>query len=258
MRPNYINRHIDRELEAWASSDVRKCLLLRGARQVGKSSSVRKLGEKFEFFLEITFEKDDDARNLFEKAGNLQPQELCNKLSLMKDTLIVPGKTLLFLDEIQSSLCVISSLRFFYEDYPELHVVAAGSLLEFAMEELPSFGVRRIRSLFMYPFSVSEFLSANGNNLLLDAIKNASPHYPLDDLMISLRSDFAKYKHRILMLQISTVFDCVVKQAGKKFVYSRSGQDYSRYQIKQALEMLIMAGLVIPVIHSTNTVLLAA
>ena len=292
MKSKYLNRQIDSELEAWALSNDRKCLLLRGARQVGKSSSVRKLGKKFEFFLEINFEKDDDARNLFEMAGNLQPQELCKKLSLMKETPIVPGKTLLFLDEIQSSLRVISSLRFFYEDYPELHVVAAGSLLEFALEELPSFGVGRIRSLFMYPFSFAEFLSANGNNMLLDAIKNATPHQPLDDtihrkaldflrifliiggmpevvatyvakkdlyqcqfvlddLMTALRSDFAKYKSRIPVLQISTVFDSVVKQAGKKFVYTRSGQDYSRYQIKQALEMLIMAGLVIPVIHTS-------
>ena len=67
--------------------------------------------------------------------------------------------------------------------------------------------------------------------------------FVLDDLMIALRSDFAKYKRRIPTLQISTVFDSVVKQAGKKFVYSRAGQDYSHYQIKQALEMLIMAGL---------------
>ena len=292
MKSNYINRHIDSELEEWASSNVRKCLLLRGARQVGKSSSVRKLGEKFEFFLEINFEKDDDVRNLFETAGSLQPQELCNKLSLLKGTPIVPGKTLLFFDEIQSSLRAISSLRFFYEDYPELHVVAAGSLLEFAVEELPSFGVGRIRSLFMYPFSFSEFLAANGKGLLLDAIKNATPHQPLDetihrkvleylrifliiggmpevvatyvaekdlyrcqfvldDLMIALRSDFAKYKRRVPTLQISTVFDNVVKQAGKKFVYSTSGQDYSRYQIKQALEMLKMAGLVIPVVHTS-------
>ena len=292
MKNKYINRKIDSELESWASSNVRKCLLLRGARQVGKSSSVRKLGEKFEFFLEINFEQDDDARNLFETAGSLQPRELCNKLSLLKGTPIVPGKTLLFLDEIQSSLRVISSLRFFYEDYPELHVVAAGSLLEFALEELPSFGVGRIRSLFMYPFSFSEFLSANGMGMLLNAIQNASPHQPLDDtihrkaleylrifliiggmpevvatyvtekdmykcqfvlddLMIALRSDFAKYKRRIATLQISTVFDSVVKQAGKKFVYSRSGQDYSHYQIKQALEMLKMAGLVIPVVHTS-------
>jgi predicted AAA+ superfamily ATPase len=212
----------------------------------------------------------------------------------MKETPIEPGKTLLFLDEIQSCLPAISSLRFFYEDYPELHVIAAGSLLEFALAELPSFGVGRIRSLFMYPFSFSEFLDACDNNLLLDAIANATPDAPLDniihqkalellrifliiggmpeviatylsekemfkcqfaldDLMITLRADFEKYKQRIPSLQISSVFDSVVKQAGKKFVFSKVGQEFSHYQLKQALEMLKMAGLVIPVVHTSAT-----
>jgi len=287
----YINRQIDRELNDWATSKKRKPLLLRGARQVGKSSSVRKLGEKFEQFLEVNFEKDDEVRFLFKTASSLNPQELCNKLSVMKGIPILPGKTLLFFDEIQSCLRAISSLRYFYEDYPELHVIAAGSLLEFALEELPSFGVGRIRSMFMFPFSFFEFLSACNNPLLLDAIRHATPDNPLDiaihrkaleylrtfliiggmpevvatyvadnslyncqivldDIMISLRTDFAKYKRRIPSLQISTVFDSVVLQAGNKFVYSKSGQDFSHYQIKQALEMLIMAGLVIPVVHT--------
>jgi predicted AAA+ superfamily ATPase len=292
MKKIYSTRHIDIELEKWALSSDRKPLLLRGARQVGKSSSIRKLGERFDHFLEINFEKDHAVRNLFETASGLHPQELCNKLSLLTETPIVPGKTLLFFDEIQSSLRVISSLRFFYEDYPELHVVAAGSLLEFALEELASFGVGRIRSMFMYPFSFSEFLTACGNDMLLSAIENATPDKPLDDvihhkaldllrifiiiggmpevvatyvaerdifkcqfvlddLMVSLRADFAKYKQRTPTLQISTVFDSVVRQAGKKFVYSQSVQEYSHYQIKNALEMLKMAGLVIPVVHTS-------
>jgi predicted AAA+ superfamily ATPase len=294
MKKTYINRLIDNELINWTSSLNRKPLLLRGARQVGKSSSVRKLGEKFDFFLEINFEKDKEVRNLFETARNLQPQELCNKLSVLKEVPIIPGKTLLFFDEIQSSLPAISALRFFYEDYPELHIIAAGSLLEFALQELSSFGVGRIRSLFMYPFSFSEFLSANGNNRLLAAIENSSPDNPLDDLihrraldelrifliiggmpevvatyvdekemykcqfvlddlMTTLRADFAKYKQRTPTLQISTVFDSVVRQAGKKFVFSKTSQEYSLYQIKQALELLKMAGLVIPVVHTSAT-----
>ena len=292
IKMEYYNRHIDKELEQWALSRGRKPLLLRGARQVGKSSSVRKLGEKFEYFLEINFEKDNDMLELFETAGSLHPQTLCNKISLLKETPIIPGKTLLFLDEIQSSLRAISSLRFFYEDYPDLHIIAAGSLLEFALEELPSFGVGRIRSLFMYPFSFSEFLSANGNKMLLDAIENATPECPLDDaihrkaleflrvfliiggmpetvatyikendlfkcqfilddLMVTLRSDFAKYKRRIPSLQISTAFESVVKQAGKKFIFSVVGQEYSFYQIKQALELLKKADLVISVVHTS-------
>jgi len=292
FKMEYYKRHIDKELEDWALSRVRKPFLLRGARQVGKSSSVRKLGEKFEYFLEINFEKEDDMFELFETAGSLHPQILCNKISLLKETPIIPGKTLLFLDEIQSSPRAISSLRFFYEDYPDLHVIAAGSLLEFALEELPSFGVGRIRSLFMYPFSFSEFLSASGNKMLLEAIENATPECPLDDaihrkaleflrifliiggmpetiatymmetdlykcqfvlddLMVTLRSDFAKYKRRIPSLQISTAFDSVVKQTGKKFIFSIVGQEYSFYQIKQALELMKKADLVIPVVHTS-------
>jgi predicted AAA+ superfamily ATPase len=292
MKKKYINRFIDSELIKWRESADRKPLLLRGARQVGKSSSIRKLGENFEYFLEINFEKDRDVRALFETSGSLQPQTLCNKLSAIKEIPIVPGKTLLFFDEIQSSLSAISSLRFFYEDYPELHVVAAGSLLEFALEGLPSFGVGRVRSMFMYPFSFYEFLKACGKELLLSTIENATPDKPLDnvihqraleifrifliiggmpevvsaylsenemfkcqsvldDLMITLRADFEKYKQRVPALQISTVFDSVVKQAGKKFVFSKTGQEFSHYQIKQALEMLKMAGLVIPVIHTS-------
>ena len=77
--------------------------------------------------------------------------------------------------------------------------------------------------------------------------------FVLDDLMVSLRTDFTKYKRRIPTLQISTVFDSVVKQAGKKFAFSISGNDYSHYQIKQALELLKMAGLVIPVVHTSAT-----
>ena len=290
----YINRQIDKELKSWAASKSRKPLLLRGARQVGKSSSVRMLSKKFDYYLEVNFEKDKNIRELFAAADSLQPQALCAKLSLLKETPIVPGKTLLFFDEIQGSLPAISSLRFFYEDYPALHVVAAGSLLEFALEELPSFGVGRIRSLFMHPFSFFEFLTACRKGLLLEAIKKATPENPLDDvvhrkaveylrtfliiggmpevvstyvagndlhkcqlvlddLMTTLRSDFVKYKKRIPALQISAIFDSVVKQAGKKFAFSSASQEYSHYQIKQALEMLKMAGLVIPVVHTSAT-----
>lgn len=96
---------------------------------------------------------------------------------------IVPGETLLFIDEIQDCVSAIMSLRYFKEDYPELHVIAAGSLLEFALEELPSFGVGRIRSLYMYPFSFSEFMNAQGLHLHAEAIKKASPDTPLVDTL---------------------------------------------------------------------------
>jgi predicted AAA+ superfamily ATPase len=92
---------------------------------------------------------------------------------------IVPGKTLLFLDEVQACPESIMSLWFFKEDLPELHVVAAGSLLEFALEELSSFGVGRIHSMFMFPMTFDEFLIANGEQLLMEARNDASSSRPL-------------------------------------------------------------------------------
>jgi predicted AAA+ superfamily ATPase len=287
----YFNRHIDSDLRNWKNERNLKPILMRGARQTGKSSAVRNLAKQFDYFLEINFEEDKAAREIFENS-NLTPQLLCEKLYAMYDVPIIAGKTLLFFDEIQACIPAISSLRFFYEKMPELHVIAAGSLLEFALEEIPSFGVGRIRSLFMYPFSFAEFLEANGNAGLLTAIRKANVENPLDealhkkalyllklfmltggmpavvakyvtekdlrqcqqaldDLIVSLRDDFAKYKKRISTVQISAAFDSVIRQMGGKFVYVDKEQIYSAFQIKNAVELLIMAGLVIPVTHTS-------
>jgi predicted AAA+ superfamily ATPase len=87
----------------------------------------------------------------------------------------------LFFDEIQACIPAISSLRYFYEKLPELHLIAAGSLLEFALQVLPSFGVGRVRSLFLHPFSFDEYLRATNFAALADSIKNASPDAPYSD-----------------------------------------------------------------------------
>ncbi|MCL2805095.1 MAG: AAA family ATPase [Treponema sp.] len=286
----YISRKIDSDLLYWMQESDRKPLLLRGARQVGKSSAVRHLAKHFAHFLEINFELDKNAQDLFAK-GDLSPQRLCEELAAIYETPIIPGKTLLFLDEIQGSLPAISSLRFFYEKLRELHVIAAGSLLEFAFQELSSFGVGRVRSMFMYPMNFSEFLIACNHQMLLQAIQNADYKNPLsepihnktiellkkffilggmpevvsayvnnndllscqrilDDLVISLRSDFSKYREKVPSMQISAVFNSVVAQMGKKFVYSNVSRDYTHRQLKEGLELLIMSGLVIPVFHS--------
>jgi len=287
----YFNRKIDSDLAVWVSEKRRKPLLLRGARQVGKSSAIRNLSKKFAYYVEINFEEDREARMVFEKS-NLTPQLLCEKLTSLYGIPIVEGSTLLFFDEIQACIPAISSLRFFYEKMPGLHVIAAGSLLEFAMEEIPSFGVGRISSMFMYPFSFHEFLEACGNPFLLEAVKKADFQHPLDDVLHNrvlymlklfliiggmpevvasyvndrdllkcqtvlneltgtLKNDFAKYRKKIPALQISAAFDSVVRQTGKKFVYTDKEQVYSAFQIKNAVELLLMAGLVIPVIHTS-------
>lgn len=94
---------------------------------------------------------------------------------------IIPGKTLLFFDEIQECQEAIMSLRFFKEDMPGLHVIAAGSLLEFALAELPTFGVGRIHSMYMYAMTFDEYLEANGETLMLDYKRKASPDRPLPE-----------------------------------------------------------------------------
>ena len=175
----YLKREIDQALSDWCKDSSKKPLLLRGARQVGKSSAVKELAKQFEFYLEINFEEQRIVHSLFE--GDLAPQALCDNLTIMYNIPIKPGRTLLFFDEIQACIPAISSLRFFYEKFPELHVIAAGSLLEFVLEDIPSFGVGRIRSLFVYPFSFNEFLMASDEPLLLKAKKGASVDFPLPD-----------------------------------------------------------------------------
>lgn len=290
MEDKYLRRNIDSELLAWSKETKRKPLLIRGARQVGKSSAVKHLAENFEYFIEINFEQRKQVQKLF--MNDLSPRDLCENLSVFFNTPIVAGKTLLFFDEIQACLPAISSLRFFYEQYPEIHLIAAGSLLEFALEELPSFGVGRVRSMFVYPFSFDEFLIAMGEERLLEIKRKASPQRPLaepihnklldllkrfmvlggmpevvssyvqnkdilacsrvlDDLIVSLKADFTKYKKRVPSSRISEVFNSVVQQSGERFVYTKAATDSNIKQIKESVDLLMMAGLIIPVIHTS-------
>ncbi len=286
----YIHREIDRELFTWKNTTGRKPLLLRGARQVGKTRTVRHLGEEFEYFIEINFESDKSICALFDRDFTIS--SIVEDLSAIYNIPVLAGRTLLFFDEIQACLPALQSLRFFYEQTPGLHVIAAGSLLEFAMSEIPSFGVGRIRSLFMYPLSFDEFLMAFGEEKLLRIKRNAGPGRPLapplhekltgylvkhlilggmpevvsvylqtrdipecrrvqDDLMISYHDDFAKYKKRVPAGRIREVFEAVVLQATRKFVYAKAPVQANSQQIKEALQILVKAGLVIPVIHTS-------
>jgi uncharacterized protein len=285
----YIARNIDVELEQWKRSNKRKPLMIRGARQVGKSSSVRHLSSQFEHYIELNFDENPQLTTIFQ--DSLSPKVICELIQAATNTPIVVGKTLLFFDEIQVCLPAISSLRYFYEQMPDLHLIAAGSLLEFALADLPSFGVGRVRSLFMYPLSFYEFLKAHREKTLLSVLQKSSPDNPLaliihqkligyfkkflviggmpeavheyietgdllatqrvlDDLVISIEADFAKYKNRISTGRIREVFTAIIKQNGSKFSYSYPNASLSNQQIKEVLELLKMAGLVYSVTHS--------
>lgn len=286
----YFKRHIDKYLEDWKISSNRKPLLVRGARQVGKSSAVRHLGEGFKYFIEINLERQGNIKALF--GDNLDIKKLCSQLSAIYNTPIIPGETLLFIDEIQESQRAISSLRYFYEDYPELHVVAAGSLLEFTLKELPSFGVGRIRSIYMYPFSFDEFLEAQGLSMQVEYKRDeADCEHPLpmplhEEMISQLRSfylvggmpeairiwvdtndynecatvhndildtyldDFKKYKTRISPLLLSQTLKSVALQAGEKFIYTQVSDNVNGTTVKEALALLTLAGLITPVTHT--------
>lgn len=138
---------------------------------------VRELGNEFKYYIEVNFEKNTEVKSFFEL--NLDPERISTSLSAYFRIPIIEGETLLFFDEIQSCSKAIKALRFFYESKPDLHVIAAGSLLEFALSDLTSWGVGRIRSLYMYPMSFDEFLSANNEDELLAIKKEASSDFPL-------------------------------------------------------------------------------
>jgi hypothetical protein len=152
----YFKRIVDKQLLEWKADADHKPLLLRGPRQVGKSSTIRELGKTFKYFAEVNFERFPSLKQLFTEDINVQ--KICEKLGATLSVPIIPGETLLFLDEIQSSPEAIRSLRYFREDMPTLHVVAAGSLLEFTLQEIPSFAVGRVRFICIH-FPSTNFLT---------------------------------------------------------------------------------------------------
>lgn len=285
----YYKRNIDDKLLEWKESPRRKPLLIRGARQVGKSTAVRHLGKGFKYFVEVNLESQPSIRQLFTK--DIDVHRTCEAISATLGIPVVAGKTLLFIDEIQVCQEAIMSLRYFKEDYPELHVIAAGSLLEFTLEELPSFGVGRIRSLYMYPFSFDEFLLAQGLDTTVDFKHKATSLSPLpeavhnklveqlktfylvggmpaaitewvesksyiectrvhNDILDTYQDDFSKYKSRISPALLRQVLRSVALQAGCKFVFRQVADDIHSSVIKEALHLLTLAGLIKPVTHS--------
>lgn len=287
----YLQRSIDSMLLEWKNSNSLKPLLLRGMRQVGKSSAVQHLAGSFGYYIEVNFEKRPELSELFSRVRDVH--ELAGNLGVLYGTPIIPGKTLLFLDEIQNSQDAIKSLWAFKEDYPDLHVVAAGSLLEFTLKGLPSFGVGRIRSLFVYPFSFDEFLMAEGKSEWVRAKREADSGHPLfsalhneivqhyrtflmvggmpasvsawvqthdyrqcqtelDDIQLTYYDDFAKYAKKVDPTLLRNTLQSVILQIGNKFTYSRVEGSYRAEEVKRALGLLCDAGVVKRVSHTSG------
>lgn len=163
----FIYREAFQYLVKWKDATFRKPLIIRGARQVGKSTLVRKFATEFACYLELNLELEED-RDLFKIEDT---DDLLQAIALQKGKSIIPGQTLLFLDEIQESPKAIQQLRYFFERRPEIFVIAAGSLLEFALSEVKGFPVGRVDYLFLSPLNFKEYLHATKKLLLLEQLE---------------------------------------------------------------------------------------
>ena len=165
-----FKRHVVTYLEDWKASKNRKPLILRGARQVGKTTLVTEFAKSYDFFISLNLEKAAD-KDFFEAYDDVNT--IVESLFLSNN--ITPDQqrnTLLFIDEIQELPKAIQLLRYFYEEVPGLHVVAAGSLLEFAMKEVESFPVGRVEFLYLNPLNFGEYLQAINHTTAFKQLTN--------------------------------------------------------------------------------------
>lgn len=271
---------IDQELLRWKADRRRKPLLLKGARQVGKSWSVGELGRTFEETVTLDLERDRSLHRVFE--GDLDANRLVREMRILKSASLVPGKSLLFVDEVQACPRAIMALRYLYEQLPELHVAAAGSLLEFALADI-SFPVGRVRFLEMHPMTFAEFLWAVGKDAAAEVVLGPPGEVPQavhemlleqlriyffvggmpesvgawestgsmvecgrvqDDLAESYRRDFGKYAPRSDPRCLDAVFESVALQVGNQIKYTRLTEDFSGVTAKKAFDLLTGAQVV--------------
>lgn len=274
----------------WVGRESRRPLIVRGARQVGKSTLVRMLAETaFDSLIEINLERDPDVAGLF---ASRRPRQILRLLEARFEQEIVPGRSLLFLDEIQAAPELLACLRYFYEELPELHVVAAGSLLDLALAE-PSFSmpVGRIEYLHLGPMSFEEFLVARGRDKLqaylhtfeLERELPESLHQDLlselrlylvvggmpasvsafvrsdsfreseillQAILATFRDDFGKYGAVAPQRRIAKVFERIPRMVGRKFMYSQVDRTERAAALSQALERLCLARVASRICHS--------
>ena len=166
-----MKRILYNSLLVWKSSKRRKPLLLQGARQVGKTYLVNQFGKsEYKDFIYLNFEQQPTLNTLFSE--DLSPQKIINNIGLYLGRKIVPEDTLLFFDEVQAVPQVLTSLKYFYEQSPEYHIIAAGSLLGVSVGKENSFPVGKVNFMTLFPMSFIEYLTAFGEELLVEKLIN--------------------------------------------------------------------------------------
>mgnify|MGYP006290560919 CR=1 FL=1 len=176
-----LNRLIYNDLESWRLSSSRKPLVLRGARQVGKTVAVRMFSDQYDYYSELNMEFKENA-SFFNR--NLKPHEVIQAIKLREHIPAETNSWLLFLDEIQACPKAMSMLRYFYEEVPEVHVIAAGSLLEAVLQsEQISYPVGRVEFRYLYPMIFEEFLEAVAGREMVEVFRQIpTPSYAEEEL----------------------------------------------------------------------------
>jgi predicted AAA+ superfamily ATPase len=204
-------------LRKWRASSDRKPLIVRGARQVGKTTLVKEFSNEYDVFLDLNLEKPAD-RQLFEDYNNVH--ELIRAIYVHKHKEIKDASTLLFIDEIQNSKQAVAMLRYFYEEANHIHVIAAGSLLETVMDVRKiAFPVGRVQYMAVRPCSFLEFLDGIGENFDTQLVKNLEAHY-VHERIKKLFNDYvliggmpaavAKYAENRDILALKTIYNSLL------------------------------------------------
>ena len=268
-------------LVQWLNSRGRKPLIIRGARQVGKTWLIRDLAQTTgRRLIELNFEKRPDLESLF---SSNDPKEIIVNIGAATGSRIEPLKAILFLDEIQVAPHLLEKLRWFAEEMPELPVIAAGSLLDFSLAQYEfSMPVGRIGYLYLEPLSFEEFLSAVGEGELRTYLESYDWNTPIPeaihsqsmkaikeylvvggmpaavsswalekapdivnqihfDLLATYRDDFSKYSGRLAIDRLEDIMSSIPRQLGKKFVYKEANSESGTSSLKQALDLLSKA-----------------
>ena len=276
------------DLIVWKDKVNRKPLILNGARQVGKSWLVKQFGEThFEGkVVLVNFEKSKNLHAIFK--ANLDVKRILFELGLVLNTTIEAGKDLLFFDEIQACAEALGSLRYFYEEMPDLHLIAAGSLLDFEFRNQP-FPVGRVETLNLYPMTFYEFLKARGKEPLSALLKTPFADLPngvdqyfeedfnlyliiggmpecvkyftetndfkgvkniQDDLLYTYEQDFKKYQPSINTDCLIDVLDNATKFMGNQIIYTKLSERFNSQTTKKGVDLLRTARL----LHSVQNV----
>ncbi len=271
-----FERNLEKELKKWKDSPIRKVLILRGARQVGKTSVVRKFGAaNFDQVVEINLEQKEQRQWL---DGVVSIADFAIRIELYWKKVLKDRHTLLFIDEVQESSSVLALLRFFAEERPELHVIVAGSLLEAKMAGNWSVPVGRVEYMYLYPLTFFEYLTAIGQSqwrsygeklkmgekiIGSDQLKKLFLEYMLvgglpeavasiakgqgigivmeiqERLFSAYNEDISKYAHDTEKKYVDLVMRTAPKLAGGLFKYENMGSSgYRGREVREAVETL--------------------